>query len=107
MSFEPATRWVLHGDGEVGADRQCHRYYVVAIDPEDDLAATVWVPGLFDLCALTLDDLPGLRGAGWLVLRDGRVLCDRHVGGLAELARAAVEGLPFDDPSGAEGGAPW
>jgi hypothetical protein len=66
------------------------------VDPRRT-ALTVWVPTLFDQPELAAAERAALRYRGWLPLRDGRVLCPRHVAGLEHLARAAVDGLPFDE----------
>lgn len=97
MSFEPVTRWVLRCDGDT-THGKCTQQFVYGDDPDDpESPLTVWYPQVYDEAALHPHVLADLRCSGWLALRDGRVLCSRHVDGLEYLARAAVDGLPFDE----------
>jgi hypothetical protein len=97
MSFEPITRWALRCDGTTTRGQCDHRLVDCHPDDDPDSPLTVWAPNLFDQPELTRPDATDLRYRGWLVLRDGRVLCPAHVAGLEHLARAAVDGLPFDE----------
>lgn len=108
MTFEPVTRWTVRCDGDT-THGQCLDHHLYPDDEDwdgdserqypDELGngAGAWVLTLFDAPELTDVDRRGLRLSGWLPLRDGRVLCPRHVASLEYLAHAAVDGLPFDD----------
>jgi hypothetical protein len=109
VSFEPITRWVLRCDGAVGHGR-CPDRWVFAMDVvQDDAGAgvgdekagevTVWAPVVFDEPELTEQDRAELDAAGWLLARDGRLLCPRHVAAQEYLVHAAIDGLPLDEAS--------
>jgi hypothetical protein len=108
MSFEPITRWMLRCDGQVGNGQCLQQWVYDSGDPErpvyaggpesDDVEdGRVIVPVVFDEPALSEQDREELHYAGWLLARDGHLLCPRHVAGLEYLAAAAVDGLPFDE----------
>lgn len=98
MSFEPVTRWVLRCDGDTTRGQCTQRLVDCHPDDDPDSPLTVWAPVIHDRPTLADDERRDLRHHfGWLALRDGRVLCSRHVDGLEYLARAAVDGLPFDE----------
>jgi hypothetical protein len=89
------TRWVLRCDGALSSG-QCEQ--LVLIGPYDDPDARARLdPRLWSEPALETGDEAGLRWDGWLVLRDGRVLCPAHVLACERQVRAALEGLPFPD----------
>jgi hypothetical protein len=97
MSFEPVTRWTIRCDGDTTRG-QCTRRFVYGDNPDDsDAALTVWSPTVYDEPTLHACVAADLRCSGWLVGRDGRLLCPRHLAALEHLARAAVDGLPFDE----------
>ena len=106
MTWKPVTvsvtRWTLHCDGQRGHG-QCEQ--LVLIDPYDDpdeqgddpdVQARL-EPRLWSEPVLEADCEAGLRWEGWLVLRDGRVLCPEHVAACEYQVRAALDGLPFSD----------
>jgi hypothetical protein len=99
MTWKPVTvsvtRWTLRCDGQRGHG-QCEQF--VLIDPYDDPDARVRLdPRLWSEPVLEADCEAGLRWEGWLVLRDGRVLCPEHVAACEYQVRAALDGLPFSD----------
>lgn len=101
MSFEPVTQWALRCDGDTTRG-QCTQQFVYPVGTDDwdeaeESEATVWRPFLYDGPELDEHDRRDLHVAGWLLARDGRALCPRHVAGLEHLARAAVDGLPFPE----------
>lgn len=92
MSFEPLTGWVLRCDAGLCPElvRSCHR----AADPHDP---DTWQPTVFaHPNPIDPDDdhvlVAWLHRTGWLLLRDGRVLCPDHVHALA----AGLRPLPGD-----------
>lgn len=95
MSFEPVTRWAVRCDGDTTRG-QCTQRLAYPDTDEDDSPLTVWQPALLEHPALDPATRADLRGCGWLVLRDGRLLCPHHVTAGEYLARAAVDGLPFE-----------
>lgn len=98
MSFQPVCRWVLRCDGTTTRGR-CPRRWD-AVDPTDQGdpdAGGGWSPVPFDRPRLDPDDRGWLAATGWLLLRDGRVLCPAHIAALEFLARAALDGLPLDE----------
>jgi hypothetical protein len=102
VSFESVTRWELRCDGDTTRG-QCTQRLLYCDNPEDpDSPLTEWYPAVYDEPTLHERTLADLRYSGWLVARDGRLLCPRHVAALEYLARVAVDGLPFPDLDGEE-----
>ena len=97
MSFEPITRWTLRCDGTTSRGR-CEQRATYEPDPEYDPDPEP-TPIVFGQPQLDDDERRWLLEDGWLPLPDGRVLCPAHVAALEYLAWAAVDGLPFDDPT--------
>lgn len=96
MSYEPVTLYHLRCDGVLPHGRQCPELYQYT-DPEDDSGDLI--TALLDKQEMSEAWAKTIRSDGWMVLRDGRVLCAKHVAGQANLAEAIAFGLPFDDPS--------
>ncbi len=93
MSWDEVVRWVLRCDGKITHDHQCPELYPSFDEDGGQLdEPSVWSDEERDKAA------EWLRSSGWMALRDGRVLCPRHVAAGVHLAQAAWEGLPFDEP---------
>ncbi len=101
MSFDTVTQWVVRCDGtSVGG--QCQEVLTYPPDAHDDQDAEGWdrpepLPWLLDRPALHADARDWLDHTGWLLARDGHLLCPRHVAAAEYLAHAAIDGLPFPD----------
>jgi len=97
VSFEPVTRWEIRCDGDTTRG-QCTQRLLYCDNPDDPHSPlTAWVPAVYDEPSLHEQALTDLRASGWLVGRDGRLLCPRHVAALEYLARVAIDGLPFPE----------
>jgi hypothetical protein len=86
------TRWVLRCDGALSWG-DCDQ--LAPSDPYTEperLDIRLWSEPVMEA-----GDEAGLRWDGWLVLRDGRVLCPAHVAACERQVHAALEGLPFSD----------
>lgn len=94
MSWEPVQRWALRCDGRVTHDRQCEVMFLAYSEDEETLQSALWT----DVERLDFEQMARwLVNAGWQPVRDGRVLCPRHVDAGARLVEAVMDGLPFED----------
>jgi hypothetical protein len=93
MSFEPVTMYQFRCDGATTTG-QCGNLLMVHYEPDDEdsdiVPATVPSPSIEGYRS-------SFRYYGWLITRDDRILCPGHIASLEYTARAAVDGLPFDD----------
>ena len=111
MSFEIAHQWTLRCDGAPrsagSADEdRCQRRWTGWADTgehdggeHDGGAAVDLVPVviLFDAPELVADDREALAADGWLVCRDGAVLCPACRQAHADITWAALASISADD----------
>lgn len=88
MSFEPVLYWRFRCDGETTTG-QCGEIYMVWLEDADAPEPVVNTEPSFGEWAQCLAE------DGWLAVGD-RLLCPRHVQAAEFMAKAAIQGLPFE-----------